>query len=46
MHDLIEQYSDVIIYIAAFLAFSIMLGVVVVMYKNIIIGAISALLYR
>ena len=46
MHDLIEQYSDVIMYIAAFLVFSIMFGVVIVMYKDIITSAISALLYR
>ncbi len=46
MHDLIEQYSDVIMYIVAFLVFSIMFGVVIVMYKDIIISAISALLYR
>lgn len=46
MHDLIEQYSDVIMYIAAFLVFSIMFGVVIVMCKDIITSAISALLYR
>ena len=46
MHDLIEQYSDVIIYIAAFLVFAIMFGVVFAMYKGIITSAISALLYR
>lgn len=46
MEEVIEQFKDAVIPIAAFLAVITMVGITAVSYKSTIVSVIASLLYR